>query len=171
VSGGSPRKQLDAYVDALRRSRNPPAPAQLTELRRLWEAADAVPEELVGAFGSRGLWARRPPPRWEVLEAEFGPPPEKTGPARRGAKELGIPEREMWWIIERWLENSHAHSRESLAQETKRRQDLEYVPRPRLSPLVDWMERHREAAERAARLHEIPAEFRAGKLGPVPPSR
>ena len=30
----------------------------------------------------------------------------------RGAKELGIPEREMWWIIERRLDNTRSHSRE-----------------------------------------------------------
>ncbi len=104
-------------------------------------------------------------PRWGRL-----PPLDDDIAARdkRGAKELGIPERELWWIIEHRLENSD-RSRKWLARETKRRADLTYVPRDRLSPLVTWIDLHPDAARRAATLREIPPEFRAGKLGPIPP--
>jgi hypothetical protein len=88
---------------------------------------------------------------------------------RRGPKQKGIPKREFFWIIERRLENSATHSREWLAQQTKERSNLEYVPRDRLSPLVDWIDLHPEAAERSARLRVIPSEFPAGTLGPIPP--
>jgi hypothetical protein len=88
---------------------------------------------------------------------------------RRGAKELGIPEVELWWIIERRLEMGSRASRKWLADETKRRQELTYVPRDRLSPLVDWIDGHPDAARPAARLRRIPSEFRAGTLGPLPP--
>jgi hypothetical protein len=95
---------------------------------------------------------------------------ERGAKRERGAPELGIPDKELLWIIERRLENGDRASREWLAMETKRRTDLEYVPRPRLSPLVDWIDAHPEAARRALSLRTIPSEFRAGKLGRVPPS-
>lgn len=90
-------------------------------------------------------------------------------PAKRGAKELGIPTGVLWWIVERRLENSSRASRKWLAAETERRSDLEYVPRDRLSPLVDWIDTHPERARSALSLRRIPSEFRAGKLGPIPP--
>jgi hypothetical protein len=88
---------------------------------------------------------------------------------KRGAKELGIPEAELWWIIERRLENGSRASRKWLALETKRRENLTYVPRDRLTPLVDWIDLHPDAARQAAALRRIPPEFRAGQLGPIPP--
>jgi hypothetical protein len=90
-------------------------------------------------------------------------------PAKRGAKKLGIPTDELWWILERRLENGERASRNWLAAETKRRQDLAYVPRDRLAPLVVWIDMHPERARQALSLRRIPPEFRAGKLGPVPP--
>lgn len=90
--------------------------------------------------------------------------------AKRGAKELGIPEREFWWILERRLENGGKASRKWLALQTKERQDLTYVPRDRLSPFVDWIDAHPEAAREMRSLRRIPPEFRAGERGPIPPS-
>jgi hypothetical protein len=80
-------------------------------------------------------------PRLEDVEVSAVPEGE-----RRGAKELGIPESALWWIIERRLENGSRASRQWLADETKRREEYSYVPRDRLSPLVDWIDLHPEAA-------------------------
>jgi hypothetical protein len=178
VSGGTPRRRFVEYrarLDTrLTREQRPPTSreyARLLELRDTW---DREYQEALSAPVTPGLVnaPARPPDR-AGLEVEYAPaePVTLSTPTRerRGPKELGIPERELWWIIDRWLENSHAHSRKWLAGETDRRDGLDYVPRTRLSPLIDWCEDHEEAARRAARLRVIPAEFRAGKLGPIPP--
>lgn len=123
-------------------------------------------ESLRNSFDAEGyarlLWPR-------VLRA-LGIIGESGKGEKPGPKELGIPERELWWIIDRRLENGSRASRKWLALETDRREDLTYVPRDRLTPLVDWIDEHPEAARRAAALREIPPGFRAGLIGPVPPS-
>jgi hypothetical protein len=182
VTGHSPVYELDEYIELLgrrlAREQRPATPAEMAKLRGKWEAVDRNrqqwerdPAPFDAAVG--GWFVVSPPPDWESLVDEFAPVEEPAGepePATRGPKELGIPERELWWIIERRLENGHTHSCAWLARQTKEREDLDYVPRDRLTPLVDWVDSHREAAERAARLGVIPSEFRAGKLGPVPRS-
>jgi hypothetical protein len=105
-------------------------------------------------------------PEWGELPSLDAKPENEP----RGPKELGIPEREMWWIIEKHLENPRKHSRHWLAEQTRERHDLDFVPRTRLSPLVDWVDSRPEAARHAARLRVIPQEFRAGALGWIPPS-
>jgi hypothetical protein len=139
------RQRLKVALQVFGDQRRPQPPQ---ETRTLWHIFGHTPE-----------WGRLP-----TLDDK-----PKTDDERRGPKELGIPERELWWIIDRRLENPGAHSRKWLAQETERREGLDYVPRDRLSPLVDWIDLHPQAAERAARLRVIPPEFRAGTLGPIPP--
>jgi hypothetical protein len=161
------------------------SPAQLRELRTEYgshhqAAVEALKSGLfTDEFRMIGVWLvkrrdgshtfPRPHERYEALfwnlvwEAH-------VQPARRGAKTLGVPERELWWIIERRLELGEDASREWLALQTKNRAEFEYVPRPRLSPLVDWIDAHKEAARSALRLRRIPSEFRAGKLGWVAPA-
>jgi hypothetical protein len=154
------------------------------ELRPQIEAQDAAEDRLRVVFRHFGD-QRRPQPAersdWhgDGLTPDWGnlPPlvdieePDGDGGtgSTRGAKEKGIPDRELWWIIRRRLEKGDRVSREGLALETKQRSDLEYVPRTRLSPLVDWVDAHKERAREALRLREIPSEFRAGTLGRVPP--
>lgn len=115
--------------------------------------------------------------KWHITgyTREFGRLPRLDGEdaaaaTKRGARELGIPERELFWILERRLENGQRASRKWLALETKTRSELEYVPRDRLSPFVDWIDAHPDRAGRMRSLRRIPSEFRAGKLGPIPPS-
>jgi hypothetical protein len=122
-------------------------------------APDLDPKHVVDDDPAPDYWGRLP--RLDEAAGSSGP--------ERGAPELGIPDRELWWIIERRLEKGERASRKWLARETKRRSDLDYVPRDRLTPLVDWIDEHPEGARRALSLRIIPSEFRAGKLGPVPP--
>jgi hypothetical protein len=91
--------------------------------------------------------------------------------ATPASKAHGIPKRETLWIIERRLEDPQLASRKWLADQTREREDLTYVPRDRLAPLVDWIDEHPEAARSAVRLRRTPPSFSAGPLGPIPPRR
>ena len=129
------------------------------ELKDLYYSRQYWPEERF----ERYFWSRA------AATLGFNGSEAKQQGSRRGARTLGIPKREFWWIIEKRLEKGERASRKWLASQTRRRQELTYVPRDRLAPLVDWVDAHKESARHASDLRRIPAEFRAGKLGPIPP--
>jgi hypothetical protein len=129
------------------------------ELKDVYRSRHRWPEERFGRY----FWPR------VATVLGFGSDGEQQG-SRRGAKTLGIPEREFWWILEKRLEKGERASRKWLARETGRREELTYVPRDRLASLIDWVDAHKESAHQALALRRIPPEFRAGKLGPIPPN-
>jgi len=76
-----------------------------------------------------------------------------------------MPAKTFWKIFE--LGMAHAESDNetpslrSIAETTKRREDLEYVPRDRVTPIVDWIATNRHRARGYWERREIPPPFRA----------
>src|SRR5262245_19100033 len=90
-------------------------------------AAIRCSEELKDLYYSRHYWDRERFERyfWPRVAATLGfngADSEQRGP-RRGAKRLGIPEREFWWIVEKRHEKGERASRKWLAGETGRREE------------------------------------------------
>ena len=82
-----------------------------------------------------------------------------------GRKPQTMPAKTFWKIFE--LGMAHAESDNetpslsSIAETTKRREDLEYVPRDRVTPIVDWIATNRHRARGYWERREIPPPFRA----------
>lgn len=171
-----PHRELREYVELLRRRQAgglPVAPAHMAMLRERWEVLDRAHRWDVE---HRVFGGSSPPADWELLEAEFAAPTSEVEQAdlngedaKRGAKEKGIPKRELFWILERRLENGDKASGRWLEAETARRADLTRIPRDRLAPFVDWINTHPERARTMLDRREIPLEFRATRDGWAPP--
>jgi hypothetical protein len=94
--------------------------------------------------------------------------PEKPEPDARRERSR-IPLSAFWLILEQRVKSGKLATVNSLSEQTRRRANVDFVGRTRVTKLVNWIDEHPEQARRAWELHDIPAGFRATRDGIIVP--
>ena len=76
-----------------------------------------------------------------------------------------------WLILEQRVKNGKLANPNKLSEMTRRSRRVPFVGRTRVGHLVEWIDEHPDQAQRALRLHETPAGFRATADGVLVPKR
>jgi hypothetical protein len=140
--------------------------ANAAEIQALNAEIDALQRdelhEGMRTLGLRDVESTTPPPSDDGWQ---GPPNELD---RRWAR-WAIPNVSFWHVLEQRVKNGKLATINGLSEQTRRSPRLKFVGRTRVGQFVDWIDTHPEQAERAWRLHEIPAGFRATGEGVLLP--
>jgi hypothetical protein len=145
------------------REHRAPLSAEYFKLRALWEAWEreylVLKDEPMGHVG-----VRLPPPRWEELEDEYGPPAPSPAAARgRPAGAQPIPSATFWAVVEMALEGKTARQIEKATEDNS----LAFVNREKVGEIIKWVEHDKPAAVEAKVAEKIPANFSATPDGVI----
>jgi hypothetical protein len=108
-------------------------------------------------------WERLPP--IEAMDAAESGRRERELSGEAGRPPETMPITTFWAIYEMGM--AHATSDDetpslrAITETTRRREDLEYIPRDRVTPIVDWIAANRRRARGYWERREIPPQFRA----------
>jgi hypothetical protein len=112
-------------------------------------------------YGRTKDWGRLPP----LEDATADRIREREVPGEPGRPFETMPAKTFWTIYEMGLvhaeSNDEKPSLRAITETTRRRGDLEYVPRDRVTPVVDWIAANRRRARGYWERREIPPPFRA----------